>query len=76
MGVPGFAKDTIYNFIALAFWTHGAGALDVAGVWGNPLMYFGGPTQFGSTNDEIQKNLKKRYNDKGMKILVSAFGAT
>jgi len=34
------------------------------------MSFVGGDTQ------SIQKKLKKLYNDKGMKILVSAFGAT
>lgn len=40
------------------------------------MRYFGGASAFGSSNDEVQKNLKKMYNDNGVKIMVSAFGAT
>ena len=76
IGVPGYAKPSIYNFIALAFWSYSTGALDIVNIWAEPLRYFGGPTKFGSTNDEVQKNLKKMYNDNGVKIMVSAFGAT
>jgi hypothetical protein len=32
MGVPGFAKNHSYNYIALAFWTYGRSA-DIANVW-------------------------------------------
>jgi hypothetical protein len=45
-------------------------------VWGNPIKYFGSNSVFGKTKDEIQKNLKKKYNDNGIKIMISAFGAT
>jgi hypothetical protein len=45
-------------------------------VWGNPVYYIGNDTVFGSTNGEIQQSLKKLYNDKGISIMVSAFGAT
>jgi hypothetical protein len=40
------------------------------------MNYFGATVQFGSSKDEIQKNLKQKYNDAGVKILVSAFGST
>ena len=75
MGVPGYASSTIYNFIALAFWSS-SGPLDIVNIWAEPLKYFGADSGFGSTNDEIQKFLKKKYNDGGVKILISAFGAT
>jgi hypothetical protein len=78
MGVPGYAKSTPYNYVALAFWTYGGGALDIVSIWADPVKYFGTDTNnpFGKTKDEIQKALKKNYNDKGVKILISAFGAT
>jgi hypothetical protein len=76
MGVPTYASPTIYNYIAFAFWTYSKGPLDIAKVWSYPTLYFGTNSVFGKTNDEIQKNLKKKYNDKGIKIFVSAFGAT
>ena len=76
IGVPGYADDTIYNYIALAFWSYGSGALDIVNIWSDPVKYFGAENPFGSTKDEIQKTLKKKYNDKGVKILISAFGAT
>ena len=75
MGVPGYASQTIYNYIALAFWSSNS-VLDIVNIWAEPLKYFGGDSGFGSTNDEIQKNLKKKYNDAGVKILISAFGST
>ena len=76
MGVPGYAPETLYNFIALAFWSYSAGPMDIVLIWEDPVKYFGGPSKFGSTKDEVQKNLKKMYNDKGIKIMISAFGAT
>ena len=75
IGVPGYADQTIYNYIALAFWSTN-GPLDIVNIWANPLFYFGAENPFGSTNDQIQKTLKKKYNDGGVKILISAFGAT
>ena len=48
--------------------------MDAALVWKNIVQY--GVSGYGSTSAEIQKNLRKKYNDAGSKILVSAFGAT
>lgn len=45
-------------------------------IWSDPLKYFGDASIFGNTKSEVQKALKKKYNDAGVKILVSAFGAT
>lgn len=75
MGVPGFAKKHIYNYLAFAFWMSG-GPADIALIWANPVKYFGAESQFGKTNQEIQLNLKKKYNDAGIKVMISAFGAT
>lgn len=76
IGVPGYGTDTIYNYIALAFWSYSTGPLDIVNIWADPVKYFGADSVFGSTKDQIQKNLKKKYNDNGVKILISAFGAT
>lgn len=43
-------------------------------LWANPVPSFS--PEFGTTKDEIQKNIKKKYNDAGIKLLVSAFGST
>lgn len=75
IGVPGFAKRTIYNYLALAFWMS-SGAADCVLIWSDPVKYFGADSQFGKTKTEIQQNLKKKYNDAGVKIMISAFGAT
>jgi hypothetical protein len=75
IGVPGYADSTIYNFIVLAFWSSST-PLDIVNIWADPLHYFGNDNPWGSTKDEVQKALKKKYNDNGVKIMVSAFGAT
>ncbi len=41
MGVPGYANNTIYNYIALAFWTYSTGPLDIVSIWADPVKYFG-----------------------------------
>jgi hypothetical protein len=60
----------------LAFWSYSSGPLDIVNIWADPAKYFGTDSVFGATKDQIQKNLKKKYNDNGVKILISAFGAT
>ncbi len=74
--MPGYATKTIYNYIAFAFWSYGTGPLDIVCIWADPVKYFGADSIFGKTKDEIQKSLKKKYNDNGIKILISVFGAT
>lgn len=44
-------------------------------MWSNPL-YFIGAGYVGDTIQEIQTNLKKNFTDAGVKLIVSAFGAT
>jgi hypothetical protein len=68
----------------LAFWFCGTSPMDAAQVWTN----FGSygftegslPGELGlavnPTNGQVQKAVRKRYNDAGVKILVSAFGST
>jgi hypothetical protein len=72
LGVPGYAKGTPYNYVALAFWLS-TGPVDVALLWANAAYYM---SFLGNNTQAIQKKIKKMYNDKGIKILVSAFGAT
>ncbi len=74
--MPGYGTTTIYNYIALAFWSYNSGPLDIVNIWADPLKYFGTENPFGTTKDQIQKTLKKKYNDAGIKIMISAFGAT
>lgn len=61
-----------YNYICLSFWLS-SNTADLVNVWENAatsMSFVGGDTQ------TIQKKLKKKYNDKGIKLLISAFGAT
>ena len=74
IGVPGYS-DHSYNYIALTFWTCNRGPLDAAILWQNAAHHFG-TTKFGDTDDKIRRNLKERYKEKGIKLMVSAFGAT
>ena len=75
MGAPGFAPSTMYNYIIFAFWLS-TGPSDMVDVWSNPVKYIGSSTQFGVTNQQIQVNLKNLYNNAGIKVMVSAFGAS
>ena len=75
LGVPGYSTHN-FNFIALTFWTCINGPLDTAILWNNPVQYMGATTEFGMTNEEIRANLKAKYHSKGIKLVVSAFGAT
>ena len=50
--------------------------MDIVNIWSDPVKYFGDSSGFGTTKDEIQKFLKKKYNDAGVKVFISAFGAT
>lgn len=50
IGVPGFATPTIYNYIALTFWSS-SGPLDVVNIWAEPIRYFGPDSIFGKSND-------------------------
>lgn len=76
MGVPGFATYHMYNYIALAFWTYQHGPVDAVFLWDDPLKYFGQDNPFGKTKEQVQLFLKNKYNQEGIKILISAFGAT
>jgi hypothetical protein len=76
MAVPEYAPKHIYNHVALAFWTYQYGALDAVSLWDDPIKYFGPSSPFGKSKSEIQLFFKNKYNQYGIKILVSAFGAT
>lgn len=73
MGVPGYAPPHLYNYICLTFWTFGQGPLDAALAWNQSSTYL---SSFGSSDQNIRANIKKIYNDNGIKLMVSAFGAT
>jgi chitinase len=36
----------------------------------------GTTSAFGSTDEQIRANIKKAYNNQGIKLLISAFGST
>ena len=74
MSVPNYSTN-LYNYVCLTFWTCAAGPVDMAVVWSNPMNFIGAG-EFGSTNDEIRTNMKGNYSSGGVKLLVSAFGAT
>merc|ERR1712032_1521648 len=72
-----------YNVLNLAFWCTNAGgagksgAVDTALVWSNIITYFTTDNDFNcTTNQACQKVLIDKYHEAGMKLLVSAFGAT
>jgi chitinase len=72
MGVPTYATSLPYNYIALSFWTT-SGPADLAYVWATAstsMSFVGGDTP------TIQKKIKALYNSKGIKLMISAFGAT
>lgn len=75
LGVPGYAKKHSYNYIALAFWSD-IGALDIANIWEKPTYFLGTDSVFGTTDAAIRNSLKRLYNNAGIRLLVSAFGAT
>ena len=76
LGLPGYAAPHEYNYIIFAFWSCNQGPLDVALAWQNISMYLGEKNPFGSTDRDVQLGMKKVYNQAGIKIIVSAFGAT
>ena len=45
-------------------------------MWQNAYSYFGGANTLGLTTDLIQAAIRKKFNDNGVKLLVSAFGGT
>lgn len=49
--------------------------MDAALLWNNSLTYFGAGT-FGSTSAAIRASIKQIFNSNGIKLMVSAFGAT
>ena len=76
LGLPGYATLHDYNYIIFAFWSCNNNPEDVALVWQNISMYVGENNPWGSSDSVVQLGMKKIYNDAGIKIMVSAFGAT
>jgi hypothetical protein len=58
----------------LAFWSCAGEPMDIALLWKNLGDY--GITGFGGNTQEIQKNIMQKYHAHGIKVIVSAFGAT
>ena len=70
-----------YNTIIFAFWTPNQDGtshpVDIGLVWAHPERFFDLQTsKYGSTPEEIRKNLLKLYHDNGVNVLISAFGST
>ena len=76
LGLPGYAPPHVYNHIIFTFWSCSRGPLDISLVWQNISQYLGDQNPFGTTDREVQIGMKRVYNQAGIKILVSAFGAT
>jgi hypothetical protein len=76
LGVPGYAasQPSDYNIIMLAFWFCGGAPMDVALLWQNIGDY--GISGLGANSKEIQAAVRKKFNDNGIKVIISAFGAT
>ncbi len=74
LGVPGYTPVLPYNYMALSFWLS-SGPADLVSLWANAktAMSF---VKDGADTPTIQKILKAYYNNKGMKVIISAFGAT
>lgn len=76
IGLPGYASKTAYNILNLAFWLKNGGAVDVGAIWADPLKYFSVDNPWGKSIQQIQQSLIKIYHSQGIKVLISAFGAT
>lgn len=74
IGVPGYAKDTMYEYVAFTFWRYDNGHTDTIKFWDDPIKYLTNSTKFGSTKQQIQLNIKQLFASKGIKLIVSAFG--
>jgi len=75
IGVPGYGVNSSFNVFNMAFWTTG-GPADVAELWGNALHYVSSDNPWGSTTQQIQSAWVGKFHAKGIKVMVSAFGAT
>ena len=75
IGLPGYSTHN-FNYIAYSFFTCHNGPVDIAKFWDNPITYMGSTAEFGSTDAEIRTNILNKYHEKGIKLIVSVFGAT
>jgi len=73
IALPGYATED-YNYIMLAFWSCVGPPMDIAYLWTNIGDYY--LSGLGSTTAEVQKNLRAKYHQHGIRIIISAFGAT
>lgn len=76
IGVPPYSHSYAYNTINLAFWTTNQGPVDAALLWSNAIVYVSSSNPWGSTTQQIQQAWINLYHQYGVKVLVSAFGAT
>jgi len=76
IGVPGYAWQSNYNVLNLAFWTSNTGPVDVALLWSNAYYYVSSENPWGSNTAAVQKAWINLYHRQGIKVLVSAFGST
>lgn len=76
LGVPGFTAGNVYNYVAHTFWTYPNTPLSASSIWSNLLDHFRNDTRYGSTLADAQKTMKSYFTNAGVKLLVSAFGAT
>ena len=70
-----------YNTILLAYWRPNqyygsSNPVDVADLWYRTTNYFGPYSRYGTTDDQIRRNLVYEYHRNGVKVLISAFGST
>lgn len=72
MGVPGYALNNMYNTFILGTWTCRSGPFDISLLWSKASFYLS--NKFGNSTEEIQSFLKRKYESKGKKVLVRAFG--
>uniref|UniRef100_A0A6B2LAJ2 chitinase n=1 Tax=Arcella intermedia TaxID=1963864 RepID=A0A6B2LAJ2_9EUKA len=75
LGVPTYAHNSSYNIFNLAFWLT-TGPADTALVWSNALTYVSSDNPWGSTTTAVQAAWLNLYHKNGIKLMVSAFGAT
>src|SRR5438128_271582 len=76
IGVPPYAHDYSYNIINLSFWATNQGPVDATLLWSNAITYVSTDNPWGSTTQQIQQAWINLYHQKGVKVLVSAFGST
>ena len=76
LGVPGFTAGNVYNYVAHTFWTYPNTPLSASGIWSDIATHMKGVFPYGNTTPDIQATLKKNFTNAGVKLLVSAFGAT